>query len=57
MCCTVRVWDPGAWYPGKTSRELTLTEFADPGAEAAYFHVPNPENPSYVGDELFAPSE
>ena len=55
MCCTVRVWDPGVWYPGETSRELMLTEFADPGTEAAYFHVPNPDDPRYGEDELFVP--
>ncbi|MCP4642844.1 MAG: hypothetical protein GY851_20520, partial [bacterium] len=53
MACTVRVWDPGAWYPGRTSRGLTLTEFADPGVTATYFHVPNPQDERVVDDELF----
>lgn len=53
LSATVQVWDPGAWYPGKTSRQLTLTEFADPGVEETYFHVPNPEDPRYEDDPLF----
>ncbi len=54
LACTVEVWDPGQWYPGPASRKLTLTEFADPGIEAAYFVVPNPEDERLVDDELFA---
>ena len=53
LACTVEVWDPGKWYPGPTSRTLTLTEFPGPGTEAAYFVVPNPEDERFVGDELF----
>ncbi|MBN2308615.1 MAG: glycoside hydrolase family 127 protein [Candidatus Hydrogenedentes bacterium] len=56
MACTVKVWDPGVWYPGGPERTLRLTEFADPGAVAAYFCVPNPEDERYVDDELFAPT-
>jgi len=53
MSCTVRVWEAGAWYPHAGTRAVTLTEFADPGAEAVYFHVPNPDDARYVADPLF----
>lgn len=50
---TAEAWGPGAWYPfeGKSLR-LTLTEYPDPAGEATYFHVPNPEDPRFVDDEL-----
>jgi DUF1680 family protein len=54
LACTVEVWDPGRWYPGPASRTLTLTEFPDPGIEAAFFVVPNPEDERFVTDDLFA---
>jgi len=57
LACTVEVWDPAQWYPGPTSRKLTLTEFPDPGIEAAYFVVPNPEDERFVDDELFTPKK
>lgn len=53
MACRLEAWKPGAWYPSaKTDLRLRLTEFADPGAEATYFHVPNPDDPAFVHDEL-----
>ena len=57
QACTVRVWDPGVWYPCETSRTLTITEFADPGATATYFHVPNPSDARLVEDELLSSAE
>ncbi|MFO7973418.1 MAG: glycoside hydrolase family 127 protein, partial [Candidatus Hydrogenedentota bacterium] len=54
LACTIEAWDPGQWYPGPTSRKLTLTEFPDPGVQAGYFVAPNPENNRFVHDELFA---
>lgn len=53
LACTVGVWRPEVFYPGKISKTLTLTEFADPGCEHIYFHVPNPNDPLFVNDELF----
>lgn len=52
MSCRVRVWEPGAWYPHAKSREIVLTEFADPDATATYFVVSNPGSPLLVDDEL-----
>jgi uncharacterized protein len=57
LACKVRFWPPGAWYPqAPADQELTLTEFADPAGEAAYFHVPNPNAAQLVDDELTLPS-
>ena len=53
LACSIGAWDPGQWYPGPLSRTLTLTEFADPGVEAIYFVVPNPEDERFTADELF----
>jgi hypothetical protein len=51
--CRVRAWPAGAWYPSaKPELTLTLTEFPDPGGEAIYFKVPNPNAPGLVHDEL-----
>jgi len=50
--CTVRVWEPGAWYPSAPTREAVLTEYADPGLENLYFTVPNPQDPALVEDEF-----
>jgi hypothetical protein len=53
VTCRVKVWKPGEWYPhAKPALTLTLTEFPDPGCEAAYFKVPNPNAPELVDDEL-----
>jgi len=52
MSCILRVWEPGAWYPHAASREIILTEFADPGATWTYFHTANPESERLVNDEL-----
>ena len=53
LACHLQAWKPGAWYPGgKPDFQLTLTEFADPGAEFAYFHVPDPNAGEFVADEL-----
>ncbi len=51
--CRIKAWGPGVWYPfSKQDLELTLTEFAAPGGEAAYFKVPNPNLENLVDDEL-----
>ena len=51
--CRLRAWSPGKWYPHeKTDLSLELTEFADPGGEAIYFKVPNPDVATLVADEL-----
>jgi DUF1680 family protein len=52
MQATADMWDPAAWYPHAATRPVTLTEFADPDAEAAYFRIPNPNDPLLVDDEL-----
>jgi DUF1680 family protein len=53
MACRVQAWKPGAWYPSaKPELLLMLTEFADPSAECAYFHVPNPNAREFTDDEL-----
>ena len=53
---TVRLnaWPARSWYPSEKDRDLTLTltEFRDPASEFIYFHVPNPEDKSFVEDEL-----
>jgi hypothetical protein len=55
LACRVRGWGPGVWYPqAKTSLQLRLTEFPDPGGRATYFHVPNPRDDRFVDDELVA---
>ncbi|MBI3118595.1 MAG: glycoside hydrolase family 127 protein [Candidatus Hydrogenedentes bacterium] len=51
--CTVDAWRTTAWYPhAAPDWTLTLTPFSDPGGEATYFHVPNPQAPEFVDDEL-----
>jgi len=53
QACRVRAWGPGRWYPmAKTDLELTLTEFPDPGGEAVYFKIPDPNAKQLVDDEL-----
>ncbi|MGQ9573774.1 MAG: beta-L-arabinofuranosidase domain-containing protein [Thermoguttaceae bacterium] len=53
LACKIRAWGPGAWYPlAPADKELVLTEFADPGGQATYFHVPNPNAQQFVEDEL-----
>jgi len=50
---TVEGWKPGEWYPLEPkSLTLRLTEFPDPGIEAVYFKVPNPNEEGFVEDEL-----
>jgi uncharacterized protein len=57
MACRLRAWKPGAWYPYTDPKyQLTLTEYADPGLEFLYFHVPNPLAKELVDDELAAVS-
>jgi DUF1680 family protein len=56
IACRARAWSPGRWYPhAPPDLELLLSEFADPGGVATYFHVPNPEAEELVADELCAP--
>ena len=53
LACRVKAWSPDSWYPhAKPDLELLLTEFPDPDGRATYFHVPNPEDKSFVDDEL-----
>lgn len=52
MACRVSLWKPGTYYPAATPDEAVLTEFADPGAALAYFHVPNPKDERLAEDEL-----
>ena len=55
VACKVKAWGPGKWYPhGNPDLELLLTEFPDPGGEATYFNVPNPNAGEFVDDELVA---
>lgn len=55
--CRLRAWSPGQWYPlAKPDLELVLTEFPDPGGEAVYFKLPNPNSPELQEDELYLPS-
>lgn len=55
LACKVRAWRTTNWYPSAPPDwELTLTEFPDPGGEATYFHVPNPNDPRFTSDELLA---
>jgi len=49
----VKAWKPGGWYPFEEyAYTLTLTEFPDPGGEATYFMVPNPNDARFVDDDL-----
>jgi len=53
LACRLRAWGPDQWYPSaEPALALTLTEFADPGGEAVYFHVPDPNAATLVDDEL-----
>lgn len=53
QACRLRAWSPGKWYPDEaTDLCFTLTEFADPGGEAIYFKVPNPNAPAFMAEEL-----
>ena len=53
LSCRLQAWGPGRWYPAaERDLELTLTEYADPGGQATYFHVANPEDQAFVHDEL-----
>lgn len=55
MKCTVQAWRTTSWYPSAaTDFELVLSEFPDPGGEATYFHVPNPDDVLLVDDELLS---
>jgi hypothetical protein len=53
LACRVQAWKPGAWYPSaRPELRLVLTEFADPSAECAYFHVPDANAKDFGDDEL-----
>ncbi len=55
MRCSVSAWRTTDWYPfGGTRWDLTLTEFPDPGGEAAYFHMPNPNDEALTDDPLMS---
>ncbi len=56
--CRLQAWGPGRWYPlAKTDLDLVLTEFPDPGGEAIYFKLPNPNAPELLDDELYLKPE
>jgi len=58
LACRIRAWSPGSWYPmARPDLYLTLTEFADPGGEATYFHVPDPNAHGFLDDELIQSKE
>ena len=49
----VKAWKPGGWYPFEEyAYTLTLTEFPDPGGEATFFMVPNPNDSQFLDDDL-----
>jgi hypothetical protein len=49
----MQAWKPGDWYPhAPLDCPLVLTEFADPGLELVYFHVPDPNARGLLDDEL-----
>ncbi len=53
QACRLRAWKPGSNYPDvKPELSLTLTEYADPDGEAAYFKVPDPNQDCLSRDEL-----
>ncbi|MBX7259745.1 MAG: glycoside hydrolase family 127 protein [Candidatus Hydrogenedentes bacterium] len=53
LACKVKAWRTTEWYPfGEHTFEVTLTEFPDPNGEETYLHVPNPNDESFVDDEL-----
>ncbi len=55
QACRIRAWKPGSIYPdAKPELALTLTEFADPGGEAVYFKVPDPNQAGLLDDEFLA---
>ena len=46
-------WSPTNYNAaGKANIKLTLTEYADPDSQAAYFLVPNPQDNALVDDEF-----
>ena len=56
QACRVRAWSPGKWSPtAKPDLTLLLTEFADPGGEATFLKVPDPNAGTLVDDELIQP--
>jgi DUF1680 family protein len=53
LTCEASFWNPNNYNAAsKASIKLTLTEYADPGCEATYFLVPNPNLNTLVDDEL-----
>jgi DUF1680 family protein len=57
VMCKAKVWEPGAWYPQAGTKEIVLTENADPGTTATYFLVPNPKDERLTDDELIEPRQ
>ncbi|MCX7428486.1 MAG: glycoside hydrolase family 127 protein [Planctomycetia bacterium] len=56
QACRVRAWSPGKWSPtAAPDLALLLTEFADPGGEATFFKVPDPNAGTLIDDELIQP--
>jgi hypothetical protein len=52
VCCTVKAWPQGEFWPHIERKPLLLSEFADAAGEAIYFLVPNANDPLLVDDEL-----
>ncbi len=53
LTCHASFWKPEDYNAaGPAPLKLTLTEYADPGAEWTYFLVPNPDADGTVEDEL-----
>ena len=53
MTCEALFWPPTNYNAaGKATLKLTLTEYPDPGCQATYFLVPNPQDDAFVDDEL-----
>jgi len=53
LTCQALFWHPNNYNAaGRANIKLTLTEYADPGCQATYFLVPNPEVDVLTDDEL-----
>ncbi len=53
LTCRANFWNPNNYNAqAKPAIKLTLTEYADPGCQATYFLIPNPNSDILVDDEL-----
>jgi len=54
LTCQAYFWDPNNYSAqSKAPIKLLLTEYADPGCQATYFLIRNPNSDIFVDDELF----